>query len=450
MQEDIAALQALSEQHGVPGIDLNQVAISVEHLSVIPKEVAESRQILCVLSRGERLFLAMVNPLDRRVIEEVEFATGRKVYPYVALPHSLKRTIKDAYEAKARGDKYFLGPSVPDETLRSIGVSVTSRAARPIPPGAQGPAPPKSVVDERMQRAADRTEISVSDFGSLSADVSTVTALPDELNAANKAASGAKGPLVFVVDDEQEIRQLLQRVLHQKGFRVLEADRGSVALRLLKEQLPDVIVLDATLPEIHGFDIARRLKGSERYGRIPIIMISAVYKGWHIAEDLKSNYGIDEYIEKPFKIGDVVSTIERVLAAAKTAKVEHAPRNVEALSADAERALNDGVAAYKRGDVDAAVEHLRRGIAIDPLAYRLHFHLALLYGRKGLVHEAIHELEKAVDLNPKHFPGQKNLAVLYEKAGFKHKAVEVWTRCAQIAPDDETRAQVKKHLIDLI
>ncbi len=55
----------------------------------------------------------------------------------------------------------------------------------------------------------------------------------------------------------------------------------------MKEQTPDLIVLDAMLPEVHGFEIARRIKHSERYGHVPIIMVSAVYRGWRYAEDLK-------------------------------------------------------------------------------------------------------------------------------------------------------------------
>ncbi|MBV9945455.1 MAG: tetratricopeptide repeat protein, partial [Myxococcales bacterium] len=120
------------------------------------------------------------------------------------------------------------------------------------------------------------------------------------------------------------------------------------------------------------------------------------------------------------------------------------------LSAEAEKALAEGIAAYKSGDVDGAIEHLKRGVGIDPLAFRLHFHLALLYGKKGLVYEGIQELERAIDLNPKHFPALKNLAVLYEKAGFKNKAVEMWERCVVVAPDEPTRAGVRDRLLKLI
>ena len=125
-------------------------------------------------------------------------------------------------------------------------------------------------------------------------------------------------------------------------------------------------------------------------------------------------------------------------------------RDPESLSSEAEKALNEGVSAYKAGHIEEAMEHLKRGVAIDPLAYRLHFHLALLYGKQGNLYEGIQELERAIDLNPKHFAALKNLAVLYEKAGFKNKAVEMWERCAASAADEPTRASIRQHLMKLI
>src|SRR5262249_41028049 len=97
-----------------------------------------------------------------------------------------------------------------------------------------------------------------------------------------------------------------------------------------------------------------------------------------------------------------------------------------------------------------AIAHLKRGVAIDPLAFRLRFHLGLLFGKMGSLYEAIQELEKAVELSPKSFPALKNLAVLYEKAGFRNKAVECWERCTHVAPDEGTREQIKQHLLGLL
>jgi DNA-binding response OmpR family regulator len=495
--DEIEALRALSEQHGVPGMDLTQIAIVLEQLDVVPREVAETHRILPVLVRGDRVFLAMADPHDKRVVDELEFVTGKKVYPYIAVSSTLLKTIAAAYDAKARGEKHFLGPRVPAETMRQLGLSAPEAsevpaAPAPAPAAAAAPAaparrppppvpgqkpqapparpaapplppmrakvqtsPPKElvVVEEAVETSAGNTEVSTSEFGVVAEEISSVSQLPDDMRlratqAADAVATGG-GKLILVVDDEEDIRKLLKRLLTQKGHRVIEADRGLLALRLVKEHVPDLIILDAMLPELHGFDIARRIKGSAKYGRIPIIMVSAVYRGWRIAADLKQNYGVEDYLEKPFRIADVLEAVQRLLTRDEAKPLE-SKRDPEYLSAEAEKALTDGIAAYKAGKIDEAIEHLKRGLAIDPLAYRLHFHIALLYGKKGQIYEGIQELEKAIDLHPTHFAALKNLAVLYEKAGFKNKAVEMWERCVAAAPDEATRGSIKEHLMKLI
>jgi DNA-binding response OmpR family regulator len=270
-----------------------------------------------------------------------------------------------------------------------------------------------------------------------------VTDLPEEGDSQPAAA----GKVILVVDDEPDIRRMLKRLLTTRGHRVIEADRGLYALRMVKEHHPDLIVLDAMLPEVHGFDIARRIKNSTRYGHIPIIMVSAVYRGWRYAEDLKQSCGVDHYIEKPFRIAELTAAVEECL----NQRPATLPAATQAgTTEEAEKALEAGVAAYKAGRLDEAVGHLRRGVAIDPLAYRLHFHLGLLFGKKGLVYEAISELETAVEINSKHFPAIKNLAILYQKAGFRNKATEMWERALRLAEDDVTRDGIKQHLLKLL
>ena len=477
------ALRALSEKYGVPGLDLTQVAIPLEHLDLLPREIAARHGVLPVLVQDERIFLAMTNPDDKRVIDELEFVTGKRVFPYVAPGPALMKVIEESYQLKVRGEAYYLGPQVPHDVLVRLGLATAApeAAAPPPPPVAAkappgerrpaappGPPPPKpprpgtkpsgempaSIIPPKMEakEGGFADTLAEGDFAGGS-ELSTVTATPVVITSPTGPgpASGGNNRLVLIVDDEDDIRRLLKRVLVDRGYRVVEADRGTTALRLVKEHVPDLIVLDAMLPELHGFEICRRIKGSQKYGQIPIIMISAVYRGWRYAEDLKTNYGVDAYIEKPFRITEVLKAVTRLLQERdEKKKAQPQGRDTEAVSAEAEKALKQGIDAYKVGELDLAIEHLKRGVGIDPLAYRLRYHLALLYGKKGMVYEGISELERAVDLNPKHFPALKNLAVLYEKAGFKHKAVEMWERGVHAAPDDATRDSIKKHLLELL
>src|SRR5258707_10323982 len=123
---DVAALKALSEQHGIPGIDLTQICLKLDDLEVLPREIAEKHLILPVLTRDDRLFIAMANPREKKVIDELEFVTGKKVYPYVALEGPLSAVIEESYERKTRGDAYYIGPNCPEEVRNKRGVDAVA------------------------------------------------------------------------------------------------------------------------------------------------------------------------------------------------------------------------------------------------------------------------------------------------------------------------------------
>lgn len=439
-------LKRLSEQFGIPAINLRQICVRLADLELLPREIARRHVILPVLVRDDRLFVAMANPADKKVIDELEFVTDKKVHAYVAIPERLEEAIDEAYRLRSKGEAYYVGPDCPPDVLRKVGL-LSDPAEQPSGAGASSDdsAPvdePVVLLDDTARDAVDHAEIEDEGFGDVSKELSVVTDILVEERAAQ--APGAK--TILVVDDEPEIRTMIEKLLKTKGYHVITADNGRTALKIVKDREPDLIVLDAMLPEIHGFDLARRIKGSERYKHIPIVMVSAVYRGWRYAEDLRESCGVEHYIEKPFKIAEVLGSVEAALAAGRGPSSDHAKE----MSDEAERELNAGVVAYQEGRMEDAVDHLKRGIQIDPLAYRLHFHLGLLYGKRGLVYEAIGELERAVEINARHFLAAKNLAILYQKAGFRNKATEMWERALNVAPDEATKQSIKQHLVSLL
>ncbi len=431
-------LKALSEQHGLPGIDLAQVVIPLDNLKLIPVDIAKRHLILPILVKEDRIFLAMADPNDRRVIDEIEFVTGRRVFPYVALHESLKNVIDAAYRSLEKGELHYIGPDVPADYLQSLGIEHTRSRATSEPP----PTPTGIVSDARMPPPAGMDVLHEDDVSAHEPFASQVAPLPtgDEF-----LKSRPENPKILIVDDEDDIRKLLTRVMTQKGYQVVEASKGLEALQKVRDAKPDVILLDAMLPEVHGFDICRRIKGSKRYGHIPIIMVSAIYRGWRVAEDLRNSYGVDAFLEKPFKINEVIQHVERALMG----RTSEMPPD-DQLSQEAGQILEDGMNAYRDGDIDGAIEKLQEGLKVDPLSFQLHYHLGLLQGRRDLVFDAIHQLETATELQPRNFSALKNLAVLYQRAGFKHKAIEMWERALSAAPDEETRVGIKDHLMSLL
>lgn len=475
---DRRTLTALADKFGVPAVDLRQIKIALGELDLVPVEVARAHNVLPLQVNVEAVLLAMAEPTERRVIDELEFVSNRKVFPYVAHPDQLRAAIELAYGAKARGDRSW----AIDPTATSV-LSSPSSDTSPPPPPSRTPVPrtplaapphtsPTSIsasardlhLDDSLETEVLRVPAGPVSAGpgkprrdalTLGSDASIGPAppipvppaltKPNALDSAFGPIAGVVGRTVLVVDDEEDIRKLLARVLSEKGFRVIEADRGTVALAMVKEHSPDAIILDAMLPEVHGFEVCRRIKTSTRFGNTPVLMISAVYRGWRFREDLKSAYSVHDFIEKPFQLREVVAAVESMVNG--KAKPERDP---ESMAAEAERAFTKSVEAYKVGRIDEAITLLEQALLLDPLSYRLHYHLALLVGRKGDLFRAIQELEASLALNPSSFAVLKNLAVLYQQAGFKRKSIEMWERAISHSPDDATRAQIKEHLLSLL
>jgi DNA-binding response OmpR family regulator len=447
------ALKALSEQSGCPGIDLEQVVIRTDDLKLVPRHMAERHCLIPVLVKGNRMFVAMADPRDDRVLQELEMVTGKKAFPYVSLKALLREIITEAYDTRDTGAGHFVGNKCSPETLRKAGVTDAppmsqrnSRAPVDEAPSVQlerrlqpsSPTGRQVVVDDAMARAGgDKAGPTIEPPTMAHFDVAP------EVAARSYPTSGPGGPTVLVADGDDDLRGHLTATLQSRGYRVFEADRGDTALQMVRENNPDVIVLEATLPQVMGFEVARQLKGSDRYRSIRILMTSSLYRGWRIAEDLKANYGIDGFLEKPFTSEDLVHGLENALRNQPEADERDT-------SAEAEPYLQAGVAAYKAGNTDEAMEQLRNGVLVDPLAYKVRFHLGLLYGKTGQLYDGIQELETALSIRPDFFPALKNLAVLYQNAGFRNKAIEMWERCLSAAPDDATRETIKRHLLAVL
>lgn len=116
---------------------------------------------------------------------------------------------------------------------------------------------------------------------------------------------------VLVVEDEEAIREMLELSLTQSGFVVSTAENVQAAERLLEEVLPDLILLDWMLPEVSGVDWARKLKKSEMYKDIPIILLTARGAEEDKVKGLDS--GADDYVTKPFSPKELVARIRAVL-----------------------------------------------------------------------------------------------------------------------------------------
>ena len=120
---------------------------------------------------------------------------------------------------------------------------------------------------------------------------------------------------VFLVEDEQSIITLVEYNLKKEGFKVSVSSNGEEALNEIKEQEPDLVLLDWMLPDLSGIDICRSLKKDKKLQDLPIIMLTA--KGQEEDKVAALNAGADDYITKPFGHAELVARINALLRRSK-------------------------------------------------------------------------------------------------------------------------------------
>lgn len=116
---------------------------------------------------------------------------------------------------------------------------------------------------------------------------------------------------ILVIDDDADIRELISYNLTKNGFAVSSASSGEAALERLRNELPDLIILDLMLPGMDGLDICRKLRQAPRTAALPIIMLTARDEDADIVTGLE--LGADDYVIKPFSPRVLIARIRATL-----------------------------------------------------------------------------------------------------------------------------------------
>jgi len=116
---------------------------------------------------------------------------------------------------------------------------------------------------------------------------------------------------ILVIEDEADIRQVLEYNLKSAGHEVIEAARGLDGLRLLREREPDLVLLDLMLPDMLGTEVCRTIKDNPATRTLPVVMLTA--RGEEIDRVVGFEIGADDYITKPFSVRELVLRIRAVL-----------------------------------------------------------------------------------------------------------------------------------------
>ena len=116
---------------------------------------------------------------------------------------------------------------------------------------------------------------------------------------------------ILIVEDEPEIRELLNFSLARAGFRVTEAESAESALQKLFNQLPDLVIVDWMLPGMSGVDLAKRIRKDELTNSLPLLMLTARSEESDVLKSFDS--GIDDYMSKPFSPKELVARIKALM-----------------------------------------------------------------------------------------------------------------------------------------
>jgi len=118
---------------------------------------------------------------------------------------------------------------------------------------------------------------------------------------------------IVYIEDEQEMIDLVRLILGRKGYEVIGANGGREGLRIIRELLPELVLLDLMMPDVDGWDVYQRLKSDETTRSIPVIVITAKAQnidkvlGLHIAK-------VDDYIAKPFTPQELLDSVQDIIS----------------------------------------------------------------------------------------------------------------------------------------
>jgi DNA-binding response OmpR family regulator len=137
---------------------------------------------------------------------------------------------------------------------------------------------------------------------------------------------------ILVVDDEQKIVDIVRAYLEREGFRVVTAIDGEAALKVFRQEKPDLIVLDLMLPRLSGNDVCRAIR---KESDVPIIMLTA--RDELTDKIVGLELGADDYLTKPFEGRELVARVKAILRRAEPKPSSPGSIRVGALTVDPER-----------------------------------------------------------------------------------------------------------------
>jgi CheY-like chemotaxis protein len=251
------------------------------------------------------------------------------------------------------------------------------------------------------------------------------------------------GKLALVVDASGEARQELADLLGKLACTVLQAANGRAALDIVREARPDLVVLEAMLPMVQGFEVCRAIKGDPVLRPTQVILTSAVHRGT-VGADAQIAFGADAFLEKPFRKDEAVRVAKVLLLGGAEDPADLQKR------AAASTAWRAGARALKEGRLEEATVLLRDACARDDLSAEANYYLGHALARQGLLFEAAAAYGRSAELRPDIDAAHQYLAQTYEQLGFQKSAREAWARAIETCADEARKKAMQARLMKLL
>ncbi|RME29712.1 MAG: response regulator, partial [Deltaproteobacteria bacterium] len=120
---------------------------------------------------------------------------------------------------------------------------------------------------------------------------------------------------ILVVEDDKTVQKMLTETLEAEGFTVIGERDGEWALRTFESRDVDFIILDILIPVMNGFQVAEKIRKTSRGRKVPILMISGIYRGVNHRKDAIRKYGVVDYLDKPLKMDQVLDCLKKTFGA---------------------------------------------------------------------------------------------------------------------------------------
>lgn len=120
---------------------------------------------------------------------------------------------------------------------------------------------------------------------------------------------------IVVVEDDADVRKVLELALECKGYKVESAVDGQHGFELISKVIPDLAILDVKMPRMNGFELLVKLRQTARFKELPILMLTSLTAGGNKTdEQWRDSLDVTAFLSKPFETNTLLETVESVLA----------------------------------------------------------------------------------------------------------------------------------------